>query len=100
MKRQINIGLIGTQFMGKAHSNAWSKVPYFFDTHLMPVLHTACSRNETQRQKFISQYHWQHGESSWEKIVESKDIDLVDICTPNELHMPVTIAAAKAGKHI
>jgi predicted dehydrogenase len=100
MKQQINIGLIGTQFMGKAHSNAWLKVPYFFDTPLVPVLHTACSRNEAQRTEFVEQFHWKRGEASWEKMIASDDIDLVDICTPNELHMPVALAAARAGKHI
>ena len=100
MKRQINIGLVGTKFMGKAHSNAWMKAPFFFDTPVTPVLHTACSRNESQRSKFVDQYHWKKGEASWEKVMESKDIDLIDICTPNDLHMPVALAAAGAGKHI
>lgn len=100
MKRQVNIGLVGTQFMGKAHSNAWMKVPFFFDTPLIPVLHTACSRSEAQRAKFVDQYHWKKGEAAWERMIESKDIDLVDICTPNDLHMPIALAAAKAGKHI
>jgi predicted dehydrogenase len=100
MKEQVNIGLIGTQFMGKAHSNAWLKVPYFFDTAVTPVLHTACSRSEAQLAHFVDQYHWKRAETSWEKMIESDEIDLVDICTPNELHMPVAIAAAKAGKHI
>lgn len=100
MKDKINIGLIGTRFMGKAHSNAWMRVSYFFDTPVIPVLHTACSRDEVQRRQFVDQYQWQQGESSWEKVVESADIDLVDICTPNDLHMPVAVAAAKAGKHI
>ncbi|MEX2233169.1 MAG: Gfo/Idh/MocA family oxidoreductase [Cyclobacteriaceae bacterium] len=100
MKEKINIGLIGTQFMGKAHSNAWSRVSYFFDTRVTPVLHTACGRNDAQRRQFVDQYHWQQGESSWEKVVESPEIDLVDICTPNDLHMPIALAAAKAGKHI
>lgn len=100
MKESVNIGLVGTQFMGKAHSNAWLKVPYFFDIRMTPVLHTACSRNDEQRSRFIEQYHWMHGEASWEKMVKSRQIDVVDICTPNELHMPITLAAAKAGKHI
>lgn len=100
MKGQVNIGLVGTQFMGKAHSNAWMKVPFFFDTPLVPVLHTACSRSASQRARFVEQYHWKKGEASWERIIESKEIDLVDICTPNHLHMPIALAAAKAGKHI
>ena len=100
MNNRINIGLIGTQFMGKAHSNAWLRVPYFFDTPVTPVLHTACSRNDKQRAQFVDQYHWKYGESSWEKMIASKEIDLVDICTPNDLHMPIALAAAAAGKHV
>ncbi|MEX1239493.1 MAG: Gfo/Idh/MocA family oxidoreductase [Cyclobacteriaceae bacterium] len=100
MKRYVNIGLVGTQFMGKAHSNAWVKVSRFFDTPVIPVLHTACSRSEAQRATFVDQYHWKRGEPSWEKVIESKEIELVDICTPNDLHMPVAVAAAKSGKHI
>jgi predicted dehydrogenase len=100
MKKIVNIGLVGTQFMGKAHSNAWLKVSYFFDTGITPVLNTACSRNDEQRSRFIEQYHWARGEPSWEKMIGSREVDLVDICTPNELHMPIALAAAKAGKHI
>lgn len=86
--------------MGKAHSNAYRKVSHFFDTPVTPVLHTACSRNPTQLAQFVDQFKWMHGESSWEKLVESNEIDLIDICTPNDLHRPVAIAAAKSGKHI
>ena len=100
MKGKVNIGLIGTRFMGKAHSNAWLKVPFFFDTSIDPVLHTACGRNDSEREKFVTQYHWKRGEALWENLVQSKDIDLVDICTPNDLHMPIAVAAAKAGKHV
>ena len=92
--------MVGTQFMGKAHSNAYNKVSHFFETPVTPVLHTACSRNEEQLKKFTEQFKWKHGASSWEEIIASNDIDLVDICTPNDLHMPVAIAAAKSGKHI
>jgi predicted dehydrogenase len=100
MKRQINIGLIGTQFMGRAHSNAYHKVSDFFDIPATPLLHTACSRNAKQLAEFVNQFKWKHSESSWEKLIECKDIDLIDICTPNDLHMPVAIEAAKAGKAI
>ena len=86
--------------MGKAHSNAWIKVPSFFNTELTPVLHTACSRDEAQLEEFVTRYHWNHGERSWERLIESEEIDLIDICTPNDLHLPVAVAAANAGKHI
>lgn len=100
MEREINIGMIGTQFMGRAHSNGWRRVREFFSVPRTPVLHTVCGRNENQRRQLAGQYEWKYDEASWESVVEAKDIDLVDICTPNSLHMPVAVAAAKAGKHI
>lgn len=37
---------------------------------------------------------------SWEEAVADPEIDAVDICTPNSLHAPIAIAAARAGKHV
>lgn len=100
MKKEINIGIVGTQFMGKAHSNAYLKVPHFFDLPVIPVLHTACGCNSEQMKRFVSQFNWKQGETSWEKLIANKEIDVIDICAPNDLHMPIALAAAKAGKHI
>ena len=45
--KQINIGLVGYQFMGKAHSNAYRQVNKFFqDMPVKPVLKAICGRNE------------------------------------------------------
>ena len=38
MSKQLRIGLIGTGFMGRAHSNAYRKAPNFFDLGMEPVL--------------------------------------------------------------
>ena len=100
MKREVNIGIVGTQFMGKAHSNAYRQVPCFFDLPVKPIRHTTCGRNPDQLSKCIAQFDWRHGEASWEKMVENPVIDLIDICATNHLHMPIAIDAAEAGKHI
>ena len=42
MKHDLRIGLIGSKFMGRAHSNAWKKAGLFFDVALQPVLQVAC----------------------------------------------------------
>ena len=47
-KRPLNIGLVGCGFMGRAHSNAWSKVNNFFDLEYQPVLQAVCARNPTR----------------------------------------------------
>lgn len=100
MSAEVNVGIVGTKFMGRAHSNAYIDVRYFFDMPARPILRAACGRNESDLQAFAAQFDWQTTETSWERLVARDDIDLVDICTSNVTHMPIAMAAARAGKHI
>ena len=45
-KRTLNVGLIGYNFMGKAHSNAWRQAPKFFDLPANVALKAICGRSE------------------------------------------------------
>jgi predicted dehydrogenase len=100
MKKEINIGIVGAQFMGRAHSNAWSDVARFYDLPFKPVLKAACDIDPSSDKKFAQRLGWQSFETSWEKLINRPDIDIVDICTPNNSHMPIAVAAARAGKHV
>jgi predicted dehydrogenase len=100
-KKHVNIGLIGYQFMGKAHSNAYRQVGRFFPD--MPVevrMHTICGRNEESVKKAKVQYGWDRYETDWRKVVENPEINVIDICTPGNSHAEIAIAAAKAGKAV
>ena len=96
----INVGIVGTKFMGRAHSHAFIDVAHFFDVPLRPVLRAACGRDAISLQSFAERFGWQTTEASWERLVVRDDIELVDICTSNAMHAPIALAAAKAGKHI
>jgi predicted dehydrogenase len=98
MKRKLNVAMIGYQFMGKAHSNAWRQVSRFFDLPLEPVLKVICGRNEQAVKEAADKLGWQEYATSWEQVVQRKDIDVVDICTPGDSHMPIAIRAAEAKK--
>jgi predicted dehydrogenase len=100
MKKEIKIGIIGTKFMGKAHSHAFIDAPLFFDLPLTPVLQVACGADPIATEQFANRYGWKSWDTSFEKVIQRDDVDLIDICTPNYLHKSVAIAAAKAGKHI
>ena len=100
MSATINIGIVGTKFMGRAHSNAFMDVSHFFDLPVTPVLRAACGRNAAELETFARRFDWQTTETSWERMVARDDVDLVDICTSNVTHMPIAVAAARAGKHV
>lgn len=100
-KKQLRIGLIGTGFMGRTHSNGYNRVPNFFpDLEYTPVLKAVCSRNKEKVQAFADQWGYESIETDWKKLIERSDIDAIDICTPNDMHAEIAIAAAKAGKMI
>jgi len=98
--KKLNIGMIGYGFMGRAHSNAYRKVGNFFDLPYQPVLKAACARNAEQVKAFADKWGYESTETDWRKLIERDDIDAVDICTPNNMHKEIAIAAAQAGKMI
>jgi predicted dehydrogenase len=100
MKKDINIGIIGAQFMGRAHTNAWYDVTNFYNLPFKPVLKAACDINPQSQKDFAERLGWESFETSWETMIGRNDIDIIDICTPNNTHMPIAVAAAKAGKHV
>lgn len=99
-KKPLNIGMIGYGFMGRAHSNAWRKVGNFFDLEYQPVLKAVAARNKAKAEDFAWRWGYESVETDWKKLVARDDIDAVDICVPNDLHMEIAIAAAKAGKMV
>jgi predicted dehydrogenase len=99
-QKPLNIGLIGYGFMGRTHSNAYKRVNDFFDVEYRPVLKAVCGRNEQGAQEFAQRWEYESVETDWRKVVERDDIDAVDICTPNNTHAEIAIAAAEAGKMV
>ena len=100
MAKPLNIGMIGYGFMGRAHSNGYRRVSNFFNLQYTPVLKAVCARDAAKAKAFADQWGYESIETDWRKLLERKDIDAVDICTPNNLHKEIAIAAAKAGKMI
>jgi len=94
------IALIGSKFMGRAHSNAWLNVARFFAVDPQPVMHTVAARNAEELATFAATWGWQHATTDWRAAVISPEIDLVDIVTPNNVHAEQAIAALEAGKHV
>ena len=98
--KELRIGMIGYGFMGKAHSNAYAQANHFFPCEYKPVLKALCARNADKAKSFAANWGYESIETDWRKLLERSDIDAVDICTPNNIHKEIAIAAAKAGKMI
>jgi len=98
--KNLNIGLVGYGFMGRTHANAFRSVGNFFDLPYQPVLKTACARNSGRASAFAAQWGFESSVTDWRSLVESPEIDLIDIASPNDTHAEIAIAAAQAGKMV
>jgi predicted dehydrogenase len=96
--KKLNVGLIGYQFMGKAHSNAYRQVNRFFDLPVQVGMRTICGRTESSVKAAAEKFGWERYETDWQKVVVDPEIQIVDVSTPGDSHCEIAVAAAQAGK--
>lgn len=100
MPRPLHVALIGQKFMGRAHSNAWSQAPHFFELPRQVVLDTIAARDEDELAAFADRWGWKRWTARWQDLTQDPDVELVDVGTPNHLHAEQAIALLAAGKHV
>lgn len=95
----LGVGLIGTKFMGRAHSVAWAGAPRFFD---LPAPGLACvsGKDAAETHEFGRRWGWARSTADWRDLVADPAVTLVDVAVPNNLHAEMSIAALEAGKHV
>jgi myo-inositol 2-dehydrogenase/D-chiro-inositol 1-dehydrogenase len=98
--KTLNIGLVGYGFMGRTHSNAFLQAPRFFTLPRKPVLKAVAARNADRVKAFADNWGYESYETDWRKLIDRKDIDVIDIASPNDTHQEIAVAAAKAGKMV
>ncbi len=99
-KKAVNIALIGQQFMGRAHSNAWTQANHFCSPERKARLHTLCGRNADRLGPFADTWGWQNTSTDYTEVVRDPAIELVDVTAPNNLHLAMSKAALSAGKAV
>ncbi|MBK4349097.1 Gfo/Idh/MocA family protein [Lacisediminihabitans changchengi] len=99
LQRPLGVALIGYAFMGRAHSNAWRQVSAAFD---VPAFErrVIVGRDPELVAEAAGRLGWAEWATDWRTVLERDDIDIVDICTPGNLHAEIAIAALAAGKHV
>ena len=98
--KTLNFGLVGYKFMGKAHSNALQRVGMFFEPGMKVGMKALCGRDAAWVGEAAAKFGWESVETSWEKLIQRQDIDVIDITTPSNYHKDIAIGAAQAGKHV
>src|SRR5437899_4193672 len=98
MSQSIAIGMIGHTYIGKAHSNAYRHISQFFDLPLKPRLKTISGRDKPKVAKMAERWGWENAVDDWRRIIDDPEIKVVDICSPNNTHREIAIAAFDAGK--
>lgn len=99
--KKLGIGMIGTGFMGKAHTLAYKTASVCFeDIGAIPELKIIASQRAERAEKACQKFGFQRWTTDWQDVTNDPEVDIVDICTPNYLHKEMAVAAAKAGKHI
>jgi predicted dehydrogenase len=100
MPKPIPSALIGSRFMGRAHSNAFGQVARFFDLPRPPAMRTVAARDGKALSAFAARWGWEAHTTRWREIAEDPEIELVDVATPNHAHAEQAIAMLEAGKHV
>ena len=98
--KEIGIGVIGTGFMGKAHSIAYSASASVFGTGLRPRLEMVCDLSPERAQVRAADLGFSRYSSDWREVVNDPSVELISVCTPNDTHAEISIAALAAGKHV
>jgi predicted dehydrogenase len=98
-ERPLGVALIGYEFMGRAHSQAWRTLGAAFGGP--PVARRVIvGRDEQRVAEAARRLDWEGYETDWRQAIAREDVDIVDICTPGFLHAEIAIAALEAGKHV
>lgn len=99
--KKLNVGLIGAGFMGKAHSVAYSNMPkIFWPAPAIPVFKTVCDIEQSIAEEAKVRFGFEKCCTDWRDVVNDPEIDVISICTPNDSHAAISIAALEAGKHV
>ena len=97
----LNVGLLGYNFMAKAHTNAYKTIPYmFWPPAARPHLHAICGRTDARVAEAARRYGYAGYYTSWEAMVDDADVQLFDNCSAHHMHVEPSIAALRAGKHV
>jgi predicted dehydrogenase len=96
----IRIGLVGSGYMGKAHTVAYKSVASIFPTGVTPVCECIATSSEAGAARAALELGWKRSTGDWRILVNDPHIDAVVVATPPASHKDIVLAALAAGKHV
>ena len=98
---KIRIGLIGYGGIGRVHAAAYRALPFHYGlpADSIEIVDVATTRRETAK-RAAEEIGCAFFTDDYRELLGRADIDAVDICTPNNSHHEIVVAAAAAGRHI
>ena len=99
--RTLGIGFHGYGFIGKVHALSYRSLPLMYDplpakTRLVGV----CTKTKESGDRAVDQAGFDFATTDFDELLSRDDIDIIDICTPNDAHYEAVHRALRAGKHI
>ena len=99
--RRIGVGVIGWGFMGRTHTLALKTIPlYYPGIDFAPTLAAVASGHPEKARAARDEMGFERAYDDWRELIRDPDVEAVSVCTPNDLHPEMAVAALKAGKHV
>lgn len=97
----LRIGILGFGFIGKVHAYAYHNMGLYYDP---PPIETklagVCTAHEETAEKARAKLGFDFATTDWRTITENPQIDVVNICTPNNAHLAQILSCIEQGKHV
>ncbi len=95
------VAIVGYGFMGKTHTFGYHNIPFFYTKPPINYkMKGVCVRRKETLEAALSLGGFEFGTTRYEDLLERDDIDIIHVCTPNDLHRDQVIRAIEAGKHV
>jgi predicted dehydrogenase len=99
--KTYGIGIIGAGFMGKTHTYNYVNIPLFYDGLPYKIkLVGICNRTLSKAERLRDDFGFEFATSNYMDMLERDDIDIIDVCTPNNVHHEQIMNSFKAKKHV
>src|SRR5207248_8022311 len=97
-KKQLNIAMVGSGFIARAHSNTFHQVGRFFDSPFELNTKVVCARDANRLDRFAQQWGWKEACTDWQADVSRFGIEVVDIAVMNVLMADMALLVMYAGR--